>query len=90
MTTWATSDQRPKEGRVELAERWAADRASAREWLDGVEDAELRAATDQIDELLAGLAAGENVEPFQFSAETQRNETLFRLLTAMDRWLGDL
>ncbi|MGA9159831.1 MAG: hypothetical protein WB297_03050 [Actinomycetota bacterium] len=83
------AEERPKEGDVELPEHWAAQRKAVREWLDEVEDAELKAASDVLDAMIADLVAGREVEPFQFTAETEREEVAFRALVEMDRWLGD-
>lgn len=64
-------------------EHWAAQRKAAREALEKIQGAELLAAPDYIDAMIAGLAAGENVEPFQFSTETQRDAGTLRLI---ERW----
>jgi hypothetical protein len=90
MRATGEAEERPKEGGVELPEHWAAQRKAVREWLDEVEAAELEAASDVIDAMIADLVAGRDVEPFQFSAEAEREEAAFRELVEMDRWLGGL
>jgi hypothetical protein len=75
---------------VELPEHWAVQRKAVRDWLDEVEEAELEAGSGVIDAMIAKLAAGEEVEPFQFSAETERQEELYRELLSMDRWIAGL
>jgi len=75
---------------VKLPEHWAVERKAVRDWLDEVEEAELEAGSGVVDAMIAKLAAGKEVEPFQFSAETERKEKLYRVLVWTDRWLGAL
>jgi hypothetical protein len=56
---------------VDIHKRWAIQRMALRAALEAAIENELRQANPQTDEMINGLLAGENVEPFQFSKEVQ-------------------
>jgi hypothetical protein len=72
---------------MDIHKRWAIQRMALRAALEAAIENELRQANPQTDEMINGLLAGENVEPFQFSKEVQEMAEGLRHLEYLDRLL---
>lgn len=72
---------------MDIHERWAIQRMALRAVLEAATENELRQANAQMAEMIDGLLAGENVEPFQFSKEVQEIAEGLRYLEYLDRLL---
>jgi hypothetical protein len=70
---------------MDIHKRWAIQRMALRAALEAAIENELRQANPQTDEMINGLLAGENVEPFQFSKEVQEMAEGLRHLEYLDR-----
>ncbi len=71
-------------------EKWAAQRKAARSKLEKTLKAELAAGSNYIDAMAKDLAAGRDVEPFQFSEQSQKDAETLRLIEWFDRRMLEL
>ncbi len=71
-------------------EKWAAQRKAARSELEKTLEAELAAGSTYIDAMAKDLAAGRDVEPFQFSEQSQKDVDMLRSIEWFDRRMLEL